>query len=441
MRSDLLELYKVHIADLTTRTASVLASTGYDSVIIHSGSLIKRSQFDDQFWPLRPVPHFQHWAHLPWPDCALHLVQGNLPELLCLRDTSFWERPPEPDFAALNAALDVVDVKSVEAIGARLKQGKVAFIGEDRARAGTWGIDEEHINPTAVLRGLDELRVEKTAYEIACLAEANRIACLGHKAVAKVFEGGERSELLLHLAYLQATSQDDPQTPYKNIVAIGENAAILHHVHYRRSSTESPVQSLLLDAGATFQGYASDITRTYAAGGDGAGITAFNQLIDGLERLQQAVCDEVTVGTPYEQLHDGAHVKLGGVLKDAGVLSMSVDEAVDSGVTRLFLPHGLGHSLGLQCHDVGCAKIKPKENNPWLRNTRTVAPNQVFTIEPGVYFIDTFMDDLRARPEGKDVDWKLVEALSAFGGIRIEDDVLVNASDDTPVRNMTREFL
>ena len=112
-----------------------------------------------------------------------------------------------------------------------------------------------------------------------------------------------------------------------------------------------------------------------------------------------------------------------------------------SGVTRLFLPHGLGHSLGLQCHDVGCAKIKPRNDNPFLRNTRVIEAGQVFTIEPGIYFIDTFMDELRARPEAKEIDWKKIDALKTFGGIRIEDDVVVRAEPELPIENITRAVL
>ena len=78
----------------------------------------------------------------------------------------------------------------------------------------------------------------------------------------KAFDGGARSELELHLAYLGATRQDDQETPYKNIVALGRNAAMLHHVSYGRDATRA--ESLLVDAGASYLGYCSDITRTWA---------------------------------------------------------------------------------------------------------------------------------------------------------------------------------
>jgi Xaa-Pro dipeptidase len=91
--------------------------------------------------------------------------------------------------------------------------------------------------------------------------------------------------------------------------------------------------------------------------------------------------------------------------------------------------------LGLQCHDVGCALRPPRADNPFLRNTSQVAEGQVFTIEPGLYFIEALLAPLRGSAE---IDWKLVDALAALGGVRIEDDLVVRA---TGIRNLTREVL
>src|SRR5262249_6748164 len=161
--------------------------------------------------------------------------------------------------------------------------------------------------------------------------------------------------------------------------------ATLHHIGYTRRATTTS-SSLLVDAGATCLGYCSDITRTYVKGA-GAGADAFGALVARVEAMQQRLCGEVQVGLAYERLHERAHALVGAILVELGVARMSAEEAVALGVTRAFFPHGLGHSLGLQCHDVGCATIAPKKENPFLRNTTVIAPDQVFTIEPGVYFI------------------------------------------------------
>src|SRR5205085_3865904 len=226
--------------------------------------------------------------------------------------------------------------------------------------------------------------------------------------------------------------QDDAETPYKNIVALGKHAAILHHIAYEKRA--APAGSLLLDAGSSFGGYGSDITRTWVKG-RGAAATSFAQLVAGVEAMQQRLCGQVRVGMPYEQLHDESHRQVADILREAGISRLPADELVSRGITRAFYPHGLGRSLGLQCHDVGCALRPARGDNPFLRNTSDIAPRQVFTIEPGLYFIETLLAPLRNSP---DIDWKLVDALSPFGGIRIEDDVVVQ---DQGIRNLTREVL
>src|ERR1700733_14752367 len=127
--------------------------------------------------------------------------------------------------------------------------------------------------------------------------------------------------------------------------------------------------------------------------------------------MQKRLCAAVKVGVPYEQLHDESHRQVGVILREVGVVRGSADEAGGAGVTRAFYPHGLGPSLGLQTHDVGCALKAPRADNPFLRNTTDVAVGQVFTIEPGIYFIDALLAPVRQKAEGKLVDWKMVDAL------------------------------
>jgi Xaa-Pro dipeptidase len=156
--------------------------------------------------------------------------------------------------------------------------------------------------------------------------------------------------------------------------------------------------------------------------------------------MQQRLCSSARIGMPYEQLHDESHRLTAAVLREVGVAHGSVDEMVASGVTRAFYPHGLGHSLGLQTHDVGCSIRLARPDNPFLRNTTDVAEGQVFTIEPGIYFIEPLLSALRATAAGALVDWSMVDALAPLGGVRIEDDIHV-VGGDAVVRNLTREQL
>lgn len=428
---DLMPLYRDHIRSVEKRYAGALADTGYDVVVVHSGTPKKRTEFDDQFFPLRPTPEFHLWAPLTEPDCFVVFQTGQKTMLVWPECKSFWERPAPPDATHFMEVLDVrrIDTPDLASLSGGGK--RIAWVGEDTALAAKMGIATDAVNPAKLVGALDHGRVLKTPYEIACLAEANRIAALGHDAVRRAFDGGARSELELHLAFLGATHQDDQETPYKNIVALGRNGAVLHHVSYGRDPVRA--ESLLLDAGACYLGYCSDITRTWARAG-----STFASLVLAMEAMQKRLVAKVAVGMPYEELHDESHRQMSAILKEAGVVNGSVEEIDTKGISRAFYPHGLGHSLGLVTHDVGCASLRPRADNPFLRNTSRIAENQVFTVEPGLYFIDGLLAPLRAKPEGKLVDWTMVESLAPFGGIRIEDDVLVL---DKGVRNFTREVL
>jgi len=438
----LTNLYRAHIEDLNQRYGKALTAAGFDGVVLHSGTLQLKSLVDDQYWPLRPTPHFQHWVPVCEPDCAIVLQVGKAPVFIWTRSTSMWEIAPRPETDHFTHVIDIVEPEGANGVKALLPtSGKIAFVGDDRARGAAWGFDAERTNPKKLVDALDELRTTKTDYEIACINEANRRAAVGHRAVFQAFRDSERSELDLHLLYLAATGQDDPETPYKNIVALGPHAAVLHHIAYDKWAVSRNVESLLLDAGASYQGYCSDITRTWVKG-TGATSSAYRGLIEGVEAMQKRLCDAVKLGAGYESLHDESHQQVASILIDVGIGRGSVDALLAKGITRTFYPHGLGHSLGLQVHDVGCATVKPKPENPFLRNTSPIAERQVFTVEPGIYFITALVEKLRQSPDASLVNFRLVDELAPLGGVRIEDNVVVLTKDSkTPVRNLTREHL
>lgn len=434
--------YAAHVAGLQRAYEVALAAHGFDAVVVHGGAAKKRSGFDDQWWPLRATPHFQHWVALGEPGAALVVRAGRRPALLRVTTVDFWEHAVAPESEHFVGHFEQVALAAADDAKGHVPGGRVAFVGDEADIAARWGIDA--VNPPALVAALDALRVHKSAYERHCLAEANRRAARGHEALRRAFFEGASSELELHLAYLAVTQQDDPETPYKNIVAYDGNAATLHHVAYaRRRLGEGGPRTLLLDAGATCLGYCSDITRTWVRDGGDATSAVFRGLVEGVEALQKRLCDAVAVGMNYEALHDRAHDEVGALLAATGVVTCSADEAVGAGLTRAFFPHGLGHSLGLQCHDVGCAVLKPRADNPFLRNTSAIEVGQVFTIEPGLYFIDALLRPLREGADAARVDWKLVDALTPFGGIRIEDDVVVTggAEGGAVIDNLTRAVL
>jgi Xaa-Pro dipeptidase len=149
----------------------------------------------------------------------------------------------------------------------------------------------------------------------------------------------------------------------------------------------------------------------------------------------------VRPGVDYKALHLQAHRSIAGVLAEAGVIRVSADDAVQSGLSGVFYPHGLGHFIGLQVHDVaglidneGQAIPRP-EGHPALRLTRELEVGNVLTVEPGLYFIDTLLNGWRERRDASLIDWDRVEALAPYGGVRIEDNVVVT---EEGCENLTR---
>src|SRR5688500_6111035 len=106
-RSRLLESYQSHLQHLRGAYDQALDAAGLDAVVPHSGTLARKSVFDDQYWSLKAVPEFQHWAPMPWPECAVLVARGHGARLLAYLDKSFWERHATPDWELLRSALDV----------------------------------------------------------------------------------------------------------------------------------------------------------------------------------------------------------------------------------------------------------------------------------------------------------------------------------------------
>jgi Xaa-Pro dipeptidase len=225
--------------------------------------------------------------------------------------------------------------------------------------------------------------------------------------------------------------------PYNNIVAYNENAAVLHYQHLERSAPV-PLRSFLIDAGAQYRGYAADITRSYARG---AG--RFADLIKAMDKAQLALCDEILAGRDYRDVHLSAHRTLGDVMQRIGLTKLPGQAALEAGVTQVFFPHGIGHLLGLQVHDVGGVmgdtegheRERPK-GHPFLRLTRMLEPGVVVTVEPGIYFIDSLLAAARADERRAHIDWAVVDDLKPYGGVRIEDNVAATAGKP---ENMTRD--
>ncbi len=432
---DLHPLYADHIATLKARADAALEHAGLDHLVVAAGRL--HYQFlDDRDYPFCVNPHFKHWLPVTKaPGSWIVHTPGSKPKLIFLQPHDYWHAVPETPAGYWVEHFDIHIIRDARDARALLPAdaARCAIIGE--ANAGLEGFAPN--NAEAVLQYLHYQRSYKTPYELAMMRVASKIGARAHRAAEHAFRAGA-SELDIHFAYMAAARQTDNTLPYGNIVALNEHCAVLHYtdlVHVPPSVS----RSFLIDAGASFHGYASDITRTYAAADAGE----FQAMIDAVDAAEQGFCDKVRAGQNYADLHVHAHHVLAGILKDFGFIRMSPESAVESGLSSTFFPHGLGHPIGLQVHDVAGFQasdsggtIARPAGHPYLRMTRALEPGMVVTIEPGIYFIDLLLAELKDKPAARDVDWAKVDAFRPYGGIRIEDDV---ACTDGAPENLTRD--
>lgn len=420
--------YPQHLAYLQQAYEAAMTAHGFDAIVLCSGAAAMKNRFDDQAWPLSPTPAYSHWCPLVEADAFVVVRPGLRPRLVRTVTDDFWEQAAAPESDHFWSGFEVVEVKPGLA-GDALPGGRVAVITRDQGTAPAGSV-----NPAELIAALDQARTKKTAYEIECLAAATARAVAGHERARQRFAGGTPSELELHLAFLEGSEQDEARSPYQNIVALGAHAAVLHYSAYQRERVPGET-SFLIDAGAKVLGYGSDITRTHVRG-EGSAARRFRDLLDHMDRLQLEVIRQIRPGLPYEELHDTSHRLLAGVLRELGIGRASAEELVDRGITRALFPHGLGHSLGITVHDAGMKLRPPRPENKALRNTTVIEPGQVFTIEPGIYVIDGLLKPLQQDDRRELIDWSAIADLRAFGGIRIEDNVVVEANG---TRNLTRE--
>jgi len=428
-------LFASHTQTMQERSSQALNATGFEALLVHAGCA-PGVFADDQHYAFRVNATFKSFVPLTdVPDCWLYVKPGARPTLLFSSPVDFWYKSQPLPESYWTRHFDIRPVADRTGARALLPAdlSRTAFAGEPDAAIQSWGLGA--INPPELVAALDYARAVKTPYELACLRVANHLGARGHIAASRAFAAGA-SEFEVQLAYLAACGQREQELPYGNIIAFNEGGAVLHYQFLERAK---PAQrhSLLIDAGAEFAGYASDITRTYSYRD-----AEFAALIGHMDEMQQSLCQGVRAGTDWRDIHLSAHHLTAELLYEAGIISCDADEAVETGLSSVFLPHGIGHLLGLQVHDVGGwmrtkegGEIPRPEGHPYLRLTRVLEPGFVVTMEPGIYFNAQLLEAARADSRGQNINWERVQQFRPYGGIRVEDDLAVTAAG---CENLTR---
>ena len=429
-------LYAEHIEVMKARHDRALERAGASHAVLFSGAA-KPVFLDDYHYPFKPNPHFVSWLPVTAsPGCYLVYTPGETPVLVYYLPKDYWHSAPaDPDgFWAEHFDVRVIHDACDAAAHLPVEREKCILIGDIDDPAQACGI--ERVNPVTAVNMLHYARAAKTGYELECMRHASVRGARAHAAAEAAFRGGN-SEFAIHLHYCAAAGQREQDLPYGNIVALNEHGAVLHHTELDTARPDE-IRSFLIDAGASVNGYACDITRTYSSADD-----EFAELIARFEVLQLALVERVRAGLSFVDLHLDCHRMIGELLVEIGLASGSAESLMEAGVTSAFYPHGLGHLLGIQVHDVGGHMsdetgntADPPSGHPFLRLTRTLEVDQVLTIEPGIYAIDMLIENLEGSPGRTMINDDRLAWLRPYGGIRIEDNVRVL---EDGCENLTRQ--
>jgi Xaa-Pro dipeptidase len=274
---------------------------------------------------------------------------------------------------------------------------------------------------------LEDLRTLKDSGELAFMRRANEVSGAAHAAVMRGAKAGMREYQVQALFDAACLSAGLKHLAYPSIVAAGANGAVLH---YRKNNAVlKEGQLLLIDAGAEVRGYAADITRTFPVAKRFTRRQA--DVYDVVLATQKALIAAAKPGLNSAEWQVLSMRLIAEGLRDLGLLKGSTDALVETGAVRLFYPHGIGHLLGLDVHD-GLGGKRRKLPNPTKVPVRFVArleAGMAITAEPGIYFIPALLTSKAQKDKHKaHVDFAKAQAWLDFGGVRIEDDIVVRAS-------------
>jgi Xaa-Pro aminopeptidase len=244
---------------------------------------------------------------------------------------------------------------------------------------------------------LHDMRLYKSRAEIAAMKKAAAISIAAHRRAMRLCRPG-MMEYQIEAELLHEFRRGGTEPAYPSIVGGGANACILHYTENASQLIEGDL--LLIDAGAEYQGYASDITRTFPV--NGRFRPAQRELYELVLEAQYAAIEQVRPGNHWNDPHDAAVKVITRGLVKLGLLSGRTPRLIRDGEYRRFYMHRTGHWLGLDVHDVGDYRV----GEQW----RLLEPGMVLTVEPGIY--------VPAHSKGIPRRWWDI-------GVRIEDDVLV----------------
>ncbi|KAL0932456.1 XAA-Pro dipeptidase (metallopeptidase family M24) [Colletotrichum truncatum] len=404
-------------------------------ILYAEGRMTKLIEDNDEPEPFRQRRYFYYLTGCPLADC--HYIYD-----LSTSESTLFIPPIDPDSVIWSGLpvsaeeakdrYDVDHVKYTTDVNAelvRLGKGssKTVFAIEGQVLDSVTFLEFEGKNFSVLKTAIEESRVVKDDYEIALTRKANAISTDAHHAVVKqVKKAKNESELEATFLY-HCVSNGAKEQAYHGIFAGGRAAATLHYV-----ANDAPLEgklNLLLDGGAEWNCYASDITRTFPISGKFS--KESREIYDIVLKMQLETTAALKEGVVWDDIHLLAHKIAIDGLHAIGILKGDKEEILKSRTSVAFFPHGLGHYLGMDTHDVG-GNPNYADTDPMFRYLRVrgkLPAGSIVTVEPGIYFCNFIIEPyLKDAAHSKFIDTDVLNKYWDVGGVRIEDNILITAT-------------
>ena len=399
----------------------------------------------DNVYPFRQDSHFLYYAGVNETGMAA-LIEPDGRDILFGRpfdpDDLVWHgpRPHVGDHATAAGFAANMDVSALKPEIDRLIESgvRIHYLPPYRAEREFQLADLLDANPQKVGNGVSRdlvravcaQRTIKTDVEVAEIEAALSVTAEMYRVAMAEARPGRREYEIAGLMQARALELGLQQA-FTPIVSV--RGEVLHNHSYENTLADGDL--LLMDSGAeSAGGYASDITRTFPVNGRFS--DRQREIYEIVLAAQMEVISAASPAHDNRELHRLAARTIAGGLTALGLMRGIPDDAVEVGAHALFFPHGIGHMMGLDVHDmedlgdiVGYPEGEERSTQfglGFLRMTRKLEPGFVITVEPGIYFIPALIDQWRAEGNHTEfIDYDRVEEFKDFGGIRIEDDILI----------------